>query len=470
MNTISLGPAGQRSWDGDLHAHERHFQSGGSREVLEVLEVPLVAPAEREGGDVWFSTSCHPYRASGDLSPVGSRPMDGRIRACSIIDPPRFNALHAGTENVTTVRTRRYQKGELIQRKQESRTVWIGRYYDRAGKRRMKVLGSVRKLTKTQAQTELDRLLPPVMETPDPTLREFLDAAYYPFKRARWKSDSTRQTTEQRIETHLEPLMDKRVSTIRRHELQALIDSKVEGQERLSFSVIDHLRGDLHAIFEMARNDSIVTGDQATSLFTPVEARRPDKAVLTADQVALLLNELDLRPRLIVSLAILCGMRPGEILGLRWSDISNDHAEVSRRVYKGSVGTPKTYRSVRRVAFSASVVKDLAAWRNSVFDRSTPDAWIFASENGSPLWRDNVLRRMLLPTLRKLKLQWATFQVMRRTYSTLAKLAGVDAKTRAAQMGHGVDVNENEYTQTPLAQLAEAVAAVERTVSAAKPN
>jgi hypothetical protein len=39
----------------------------------------------------------------------------------------------------------------------------------------------------------------------------------------------------------------------------------------------------------------------------------------------------------------------------------------------------------------------------------------------------------------------ATFQVMRRTFATLSKAAGVDAHTRSAQMGNTVDVNENEY-------------------------
>jgi hypothetical protein len=36
-------------------------------------------------------------------------------------------------------------------------------------------------------------------------------------------------------------------------------------------------------------------------------------------------------------------------------------------------------------------------------------------------------------------------QVMRRTFATLSKAAGVDAPTRSAQMGSTVDVNENEY-------------------------
>ena len=51
---------------------------------------------------------------------------------------------------------------------------------------------------------------------------------------------------------------------------------------------------------------------------------------------------------------------------------------------------------------------------------------------------------------------WASFQVLRRTYATLSREAGVDAKTRADQMGHHVDVSENEYAVTNLAAKIEA--------------
>ena len=51
----------------------------------------------------------------------------------------------------------------------------------------------------------------------------------------------------------------------------------------------------------------------------------------------------------------------------------------------------------------------------------------------------------MLPKLKKIGLEWATFQVMRRTFATLSKQAGVDAHTRSAQMGNTVGVNENEY-------------------------
>ena len=70
----------------------------------------------------------------------------------------------------------------------------------------------------------------------------------------------------------------------------------------------------------------------------------------------------------------------------------------------------------------------------------------------------------MLPKLKKIGLEWATFQVMRRTFATLSKKAGVDAHTRSAQMGNTVDVNENEDAVSTFEDRLAAVRKVEATV------
>jgi integrase len=55
------------------------------------------------------------------------------------------------------------------------------------------------------------------------------------------------------------------------------------------------------------------------------------------------------------------------------------------------------------------------------------------------------------PKLREAGLEWANFQVMRRTHSTLMYALGVEGKLVAGQLGHTLDVNQNVYTQSPVA-------------------
>ena len=53
------------------------------------------------------------------------------------------------------------------------------------------------------------------------------------------------------------------------------------------------------------------------SLVTPKETKTPDKRRMTKEEVRLALSVLDLRKRVIFLVAVLVGMRLGEILALR---------------------------------------------------------------------------------------------------------------------------------------------------------
>ena len=57
---------------------------------------------------------------------------------------------------------------------------------------------------------------------------------------------------------------------------------------------------------------------------TPATASRSVKKVMNREEVMKLLSALDLRERLITKLAVFAGMRPGEILGLKWQHVRED--------------------------------------------------------------------------------------------------------------------------------------------------
>ena len=79
---------------------------------------------------------------------------------------------------------------------------------------------------------------------------------------------------------------------------------------------------------------------------TPV---RP-KWVLTAAQARQLLGKLRALPRTIVGLALLTGMRRGELFALRWKNFDSQAGclEVERAVYEGVFDSPKTTASEQK--------------------------------------------------------------------------------------------------------------------------
>jgi integrase len=292
--------------------------------------------------------------------------------------------------------------------------------------------------------------------SPNVTLKSFVEDVYFPFYQRKWKT-STAMTNKDRIEREIvTPLGERELPAFTRDELQAFLDSK----SSMSFSTVEHLRWDFRQIFDMAIAEGIVKRNPADLLFTPRECSKPEHRTMTVDEIKRAFDVLELRERLIFKLAVLAGLRPGEILGLRRTRLSENTADIQERIYRGKVDTPKTKRSNRVVAFSDSVSEDLKAWLK--VSPNGAESWLFPSEKlATPLSRDNALYRYIRPRLEKIKLGWVDFQVMRRTHASLMRQLGVDPKVVADLMGHDMNVNLNVYTQTPIETKLEAVRVLE---------
>src|SRR5271166_1206363 len=210
----------------------------------------------------------------------------------------------------------------------------------------------------------------------------------------------------------------------------------------------------------MAAEDSIVQGNSAGSLVTPKEAKTRAKRTMTKEQVRLALSVLDLRDRIIFLLAVLVGMRPGEILALRWARVDSKMIEIAQRVYRGLLDDPKTERGKRQAALPPDLASEVENWRNISSDTG-PDALVFPSERGTYLSRDNFLRRNIQKKLEEIGLGWVNFQVLRRTQASLGHNEGVDPKVAADQRGHAIGVAIDTYTLTDLETKQQAVTTLE---------
>jgi integrase len=268
-----------------------------------------------------------------------------------------------------------------------------------------------------------------------------------------------RQTTTERFETHLIPVFEEfELGDLTRNRLQEFLDAKA--RSGLSRSVVSHLRWDLNAIFKMAGEDTIIQGNPAGSLVTPKGAKTPAKRTMSKEDVRLALSALDLRERTVFLLAVLVGMRPGEIFALRWGRTNSEMVEVAERVYRGLPDDPKTERGKRQAALPPDLAADIDRWREISVDTS-PQGLVFPSERGTFLSRDNFLRRNIQKNLEKVGLGWVNFQVLRRTQASLGHKEGLDPKVSADQRGHAIGVAIDTYTESDLESRREAVTKLE---------
>lgn len=341
---------------------------------------------------------------------------------------------------------------------------WIGLYYKLDGKRTYVTLGAKATMTKSQAQAELNAILAPInlarggrKISSSNTLAQYLQASYLPHGRRKWKP-STAVTTEQRMKQHITngELANVQLHDLNRGNMQAFLDARSKG----SYSLVNHLRWDLVAILDLAISDGALDRNQAKQLYTPRTVKLPEQPVMSPEQLHQALGVLDLRERTFCRLAIYGGMRPGEIIALRWTDIDSGMARVDDRYYKGKQGSTKNGKA-RMVALSASVQVDLELWQQFAI---TTDAFLFASEAGTPLKYENLWQRSIKPRFAKIGLAWADFRCMRRTNSTLMRAAGADAKVSADNRGHSLKVAMEEYTHSTADQKKDAVGKLERMV------
>jgi len=174
-----------------------------------------------------------------------------------------------------------------------------------------------------------------------------------------------------------------------------------------------------------------------------------DFTVWTADELShFLARERADRLYPLWRLAATTGMRRGELLGLRWSDVDLDAARLSVRQtltaigHRLAYGEPKTARGRRNVALDPETVAELRTWRERQYGERTAwgPAWqdsglVFTREDGSPVhpdtvsyWFDKHLRQAGLPRIR--------LHDLRHSFASLALQAGVPAKVVSERLGH----------------------------------
>jgi integrase len=345
--------------------------------------------------------------------------------------------------------------------------MWVLLYRDGTS-RKYATLGLHSRMSKSQAEAKRDELLNEVQArsatgpNPDITFGQFLEGTALPFLRSKWKR-STASTTENRIQHHLmEAFRETRLTALNLKGLQSFLNDKAQS---LSRSVVAHLRWDLRAVFKLAMAEGYTDRDPTVALYTPKAAETAEVRVMSKQEVEHYIEALEQRERVIAHIAIFAGMRPGEILALQRRHINGDCTRVviDQRLYRGDIDTPKTTSSARTVAIPPVTAKHLREWMVIVGKR--PEAWVFASENPeTPVWRDNVWRRHMEPRLKSVGLEWANFQVLRRTHASLGHEAGVDPKVAADQRGHGIGVAIDIYTKAALSRRAEAAEQLENAV------
>jgi integrase len=236
-------------------------------------------------------------------------------------------------------------------------------------------------------------------------------------------------------------------------DLLRYIEAKLT--EGLSPKTIKNHLSTLRRVYHLLQRDERVVRNPAARIGELM--RRVERATATEtaeveywtrEEVAGLLaiaHETEPRFEPLLNVLFATGMRRGEALGLKWSDIDFEEGVIAIRRSITSTGltTPKSGRS-RRVAMPPGLASNLfdllGRRRQECLARGWPEVpeWVFCSETGTQpdprnverVW-GRVRRRAQKRGIRPLKLHCA-----RHTWATLALYAGKSIRWVAEQLGH----------------------------------
>lgn len=214
----------------------------------------------------------------------------------------------------------------------------------------------------------------------------------------------------------------------------------------------------IHTILHRAFKDAVRWG---RLLRNPADAADPPRAGQKSDGVhawdaATLRQFLDAsrtaedRHQALWVLLATTGMRRGEALGLRWSDIDLDagRARIVQTIIQTrnvvSVGEPKTARGRRPISLDPATIAVLRAHRHRMLQERLlvgPDfddlGLVFHQPDGSWL-RPDAVSEVFLRRLRRYDLPRLTLKGLRHTWATLALEQGIHPRVVQERLGHSM--------------------------------
>jgi integrase len=258
---------------------------------------------------------------------------------------------------------------------------------------------------------------------------------------------STLEVRTWAVRQHLVPALGaRRVRQLSAEDVSlCLQDMALAGYSRAS---LDKIRGVLVQVLRHAERQGLVARNVAAIVPTPAGPRSEGRS-LTVDQARALLQAAAGHPlEAAFIVALTCGLRPGELLGLQWQDVDLDQGllRVSRAVRRvgGAVqlGPTKTAGSRRQLRLPASGVEALRQHRARQFDQADVmgEHWqdlglVFSTSRGTLLDPANLRRALRTVTELAGLGRWHPHE-LRHSAASLLSAAGVPLEQVADVLGH----------------------------------
>ncbi|SRR5579884_423794 len=259
------------------------------------------------------------------------------------------------------------------------------------------------------------------------------------------------------IRVHLTPGLGKlRLSELTTQHVQMFLNDRLE--KKLSTARVNHIKTVLSRALEDAMVAGILTFNVCRGVkLPPVE--HEEKASLTTEQAKIFLETVrQHRLFALFTIAVVLGLRRGETVALKWSDINLEqgilHVQqtASRLPKRGIVvRKPKTKKSNRLIKMPSFIMNILREHKVQQEQERIQlgDVWldqnlVFPNTFGGYIEPDYLLR-ILRKILLKAQLPDITFHELRHSARSIMKALGVNDKVAQEILGHVSYESDQDY-------------------------
>lgn len=346
---------------------------------------------------------------------------------------------------------------------------WVLRYRERVGVggeiktvQRAKRLAAVDALHKTKAsvrdlaERELGPLNRNLAEPLSITkLGDFVNRVYLPFAKQQ-KRPSTYRGYSQMWSSYLkERCEDAWMREVKTHHVQSWLE-EIGREHELSKTTLKHVKNFLSGVFRHAAQQGYFDGASPVKL-AEIPAFAPSSLETEAyslEEIAGMLKVLTEPSATAVATAAFSGLRLGEMRGLTWESYEPAQDEeslgwlnVTRSVWRNTVGDPKTAKSKAPVPVIPQLAKRLDAHRKRCGSPLTGP--IFANSAGNPLDLNACYQREMKQVLRRAGITWHGWHSFRRGLASNLNRLGVDDSVIQRILRHSnLATTQNHYIKT----------------------
>lgn len=246
------------------------------------------------------------------------------------------------------------------------------------------------------------------------------------------------------IKIHIQPYFgDMYIKKIKRFTIQQFINGLYE-VKGLSPKTIKNVFSVLDVIMTTAvKWDYIKLNPCEYIDLPPLEVKETDfynkKELLQLIKCLDMLPNSELKYKVAIEFAFLCGYRKSEIVGLDWDNVNLE--EGTSKVIKKRIivvgngvieGKPKTKKSVRVTTIPEPLLSDLKKLKRY---RVKDSVAVISNNDGTPIY-PQVLARWFDRFLNDNNLRHISLHKLRHTYASLLAYLDVDIKEASEQLGH----------------------------------